>query len=131
MIYYDIKEKTDVYKDKNVLLGSWIYNEYGGKYVFNEDNTYIQYSNSSTDDNYCLGTYKYSYGASSDGVVIRQDENYYYYNLTLKENYCLIMSREIYDEYTKNMVFSIDKNNDNEIIMMNKENQNIFTMTRK
>lgn len=130
-IIHNIEEKTDVYKDKNVLLGSWLYNEYGGTYVFKEDNTYIQYSDSNTNDNYCIGTYKYTYGATADkGVVIRQDENYYYYDLTLNEEYCLIMNKKINDEYQKNMVFSIDKSNKKEIIMMNKENENIFTMTK-
>lgn len=132
VIFNNLEKKEDVYKDKNVLIGSWIYNEYGGTYVFKEDFTYIQYSNTTTDDNYCKGTYKYSYGASGDNdIIIRQDENYYYYTLTLNEESCTIMNKEIIDKYKKNMVFSLNKYKENEIIMMNKENNNIFQMTKK
>ena len=131
-IYKDIKIKTDVYKDINILLGSWTYNEYGGKYVFNKDNTYIQYTNSDTTDNYCKGTYKYHYGATNDkNITMRQDKNYYYYTLNLKEEYCLIMNKKFYDEYTKSMVFGIDKLNESKITMLNKENNNTFTMTKE
>lgn len=131
VIYNNIEKKIDVYKDQNILLGSWTYNEYGGTYIFKEDYTYIQYSNSSTEDNFCKGTYNYTYGASdNNGIIIRQDDNYYYYTLILKEKNCQIMNKVIYDEYTKNMVFSINKYQENEIIMMNKENENIFTMTK-
>lgn len=127
----NIINNTDVYKNENLILGSWNYNEFGGTYNFKDDYTYIQYSNSNKDDNYCTGTYKYHYGATSnDGITIRQDENYYYYDLTLNEDKCIIMGQERIDKYTKNMVFSITKNNISEVIMMNKENNSIFNLEK-
>ena len=127
----NIINNTDVYKNENLILGSWNYNEFGGTYNFKDDYTYIQYSNSNKDDNYCTGTYKYHYGATSnDGITIRQDDNYYYYDLKLNEDKCIIMGQEKIDKYTKNMVFSITKNNITEVIMMNKENNSIFKLEK-
>lgn len=131
-IVNDIHNNTDIYKEENLLLGSWNYNEYGGIYTFKEDNTYIQYSNNDKTDNYCIGTYNYQYGAiSNEGVVIRQDNNYYYYDLTLNEEKCFIMNEERIDKYTKKMVFSINKENKEEVILMNKENNNIFNLIKQ
>lgn len=116
-----IDDKKDVFKDKNILLGSYIYNEYDGKYVFKED-SYIQYSNSDTTDNYCVGKYEYTYGGTSnEGIIIRQDANYYYYDLKLKEDYCIIMGIENYDKYEKKFIVAIDKFNNDNIIFINNE----------
>lgn len=131
-IYNNYQMTIDVFKDENILQGSWIYNEYDGKYTFNNDYTYIQYTNESTKDNYCKGTYKYHYGVTNDkGITIRQDENYYYYTLTLKEEYCLILNKKFYDEYTKIMYLGIKKDNNNEITMINKDNNtNMIYLTK-
>lgn len=130
ILYKNYKKNEDVFKDKNVLMGIWLYNEYGGTYIFNKDYTYIQYSNEYKKDNYCTGKYKYSYGGKSDdGIVIRQDENYYYYNLDLLESYCIIMGKEDYSAYKKEMVFALSKKNKNNILI-NKESENIFTLTK-
>ena len=131
IIINNYKNNIDIHKNENLILGSWIYNEYCGTYIFNNDYTYVQYSNSNMDDNYCTGTYKYHYGATSnDGITIRQDDNYYYYDLELYEEKCIIMGQEKIDKYTKNMVFSITKNNITEVIMMNKENNSIFKLEK-
>lgn len=127
----ELDKNKDVFSDTNILLGSWIYNEYDGTYVFNDDNTYIQYSNKNTEDNYCKGNYKYSYGGkANDGVIIRQDENYYYYNLELKEDYCIITGKESYDKYEKQMVVAINKFNNDDVLFINMENENIFNVKK-
>lgn len=127
----ELDKNKDIFSDTNILLGSWIYNEYDGTYVFNDDNTYIQYSNKNTKDNYCKGKYKYSYGGkANDGVIIRQDENYYYYNLELKEDYCIITGKESYDKYEKQMVVAINKFNNDDVLFINMENENIFNVKK-
>lgn len=132
LIYKQYQQNKDIYDNKNLLLGTWIYNEYEGAYVFNDDYTYIQYTNKDTSNNYCKGTYKYTYGATNNkGLTIRQDENYYYYNLSLKVKECIIMNKKTNDEYTKKMYFGIYKNeNFNEIIFANVETENIFKLTK-
>lgn len=131
IIYKVIITNTDVYKDTNILLGSWIYNEDDGKYVFNDDMTYFQYTNRDTSDNYCTGKYEYKYGAKGDkNLTIRQDDSYYYYTLILKEEMCKIMKKEFYDEYEKKMVFGIEKNNHDNIMMINTDNNNIFKIIK-
>ena len=127
----ELDKNKDIFSDTNILLGSWIYNEYDGTYVFNDDNTYIQYSNKNTEDNYCNGKYKYSYGGkANDGVIIRQDENYYYYNLELKEDYCIITGKESYDKYEKQIVVAINKFNNDDVLFINMENENIFNVKK-
>lgn len=131
-LYKYFQKNKDIHKDKNLLLGSWIYNEYNGTYVFNEDYTFIQYTNSDTKDNYCTGTYKYTYGIQKDkGITIRHDDNYYYYSLTLNINECLIMKKQVNEKYTKKMYFGISKNNNfNEILLANSETENILKLTK-
>lgn len=131
IIMYKEKERlTDKYEGINILLGTWLYNEYGGTYMFNDDYTYIQYSNENTADNYCVGKYNYTYGGiSNDGVIIREDANYYYYNLNLTEDYCIIMGKEDYSKYEKKMVFALNKDKE-ENLLINKESENMFTLTK-
>lgn len=127
----ELDKNKDIFSDTNILLGSWIYNEYDGTYVFNDDNTYIQYSNKNIEDNYCKGKYKYSYGGkANDGVIIKQDENYYYYNLELKKDYCIITGKESYDKYEKQMVVAINKFNNDDVLFINMENENIFNVKK-
>lgn len=131
IIYNNYNKEVDVFKDKNVIIGTWLYNDYGGRYVFREDYTYTQYSNDNDSDNYCVGKYSYSYGGvSSDGVIIKQDENNYYYDLNLKEDYCIIMGKENYDKFEKEIIFSISKQNNDDVWFMNKESNMPFKLTR-
>ena len=132
-IYKNYQINKDIFKDTNLLLGTWKYNEYGGTYIFKDNYTYIQYSNSDTTNNYCKGTYKYTYGATTkEGLKLRQDENYYYYDLSLKESECLIMNKLTKDNYTKKMYFAINKNkNKNEILFANLETENILTLYKQ
>lgn len=130
ILYKEKEQLKDKFEGTNIVLGTWLYNEYGGTYVFKEDNTYIQYSNENTEDNYCVGTYEYTYGGiSNEGVVIREDENFYYYNLNLKEDYCIIMGKEDYSKYEKKMVFALNKDNINNLLI-NKESENMFKLTK-
>lgn len=131
-IYKNYKEKQDIYKDKNLLLGTWIYNEYNGTYTFKDNKTYIQYTNEDKTNNYCKGMYKYSYGATNEkGLTIRQDDNYYYYQLTLNIEECYIMNKQSYDKYTKKIYFAINKNNNkDEILFINAETENFFTIKK-
>lgn len=132
-LYNNYIYNQDIYEDKNLLLGSWIYNEYNGKYIFNDNYTYTQYSNESTDDNYCIGTYEYNYGVTSkSGLFLTQDKNYYYYTLFLKEEYCIIMDKKFNDNFTKTIYFALDKANEeiNEFIFINKDTENMFSLKK-
>ena len=130
ILYKSYLEAIDVNEGVNVVLGTWLYNQYGGTYVFKDDYTYIQYSNSDTSDNYCVGKYEYSYGGiSNDGVIVRQDENYYYYNLDLKEDYCIIMGKEDYSKYEKKMVFALNKGESSNLLI-NKESENVIELKK-
>lgn len=125
-----IDDRKDVFKDRNILLGSYVYNEFDGKYIFKDD-SYIQYSSSDVSDNYCVGKYEYSYGGvSNDGVVMRQDDNYYYYDLKLKEDYCIIMGIENYDKYEKKFVVAIDKSNNDNIIFINLDTEKFIELKK-
>ena len=122
LLHKEKEELTDKYEGINVVLGTWLYNEYGGTYVFKDDYSYIQYSNEDTTDNYCVGKYDYTYGGiSNDGVVIREDANFYYYNLNLNEDYCIIVGKEDYSKFNKKMIFALKKDNDNNNLLINKE----------
>lgn len=130
ILYKSYLEAIDVNEGVNVVLGTWLYNQYGGTYVFKDDYTYIQYSNSDTSDNYCVGKYEYSYGGiSNDGVIVRQDENYYYYNLDLKEDYCIIMGKEDYSKYEKKMVFALNKGESSNLLI-NKKSENVIELKK-
>lgn len=130
--YSNYQENKDIYKDTNLLLGAWIYNEYNGTYVFKDDDTYIQYTNDDKTNNYCKGKYKYSYGATNNkGLTIRQDDNYYYYELLLNIEECYIMNKLSNDKYTKKIFFGIKKdNNSEEILFINSETENILTLNK-
>lgn len=131
-IYKYIKNNTDKYNNTNLLLGTWLYNEYGGTYVFKDDYTFIQYTNKDTTNNYCTGTYKYKYGATQNkGITIRQDENYYYYTLNLNIKKCIIMGKITLDEYSKKIYFGINKNNNiKEITFVNSDTTNKFILKK-
>ena len=124
-------DDIDIFAKKNILLGTWNYNTDGGTYVFNDDYTYIKYRNSNTLDNYCVGNYEYSYGGiSKNNTVIKQDENNYYYNLLLTENYCINYNMKKDDVKEIKMVFGVNKNNYEDLIFIDTQNNYAFKVNK-
>lgn len=131
ILYKEYDNSNDIFKDTNVLLGSWLYNDIGGKYQFNEDNTYFQYISSNNLDNYCAGKYNYSYGGiSNDGVSIKNDDNYCYYTLYLKTDYCIINGNKDNEIDNSTFVFSVNKNEYTDILFMDTTNNNAFKIIK-
>lgn len=120
------------YEGTNVMIGTWSYNENGGVYIFNKDNSYYQYMNENREDNYCTGTYVYQYGYDSEeGIFINEDEAYHYYSLGLNSNYCIINGiKSENEEYDKNMIFGYDKNNLGTGVIVNINAKSFSTITR-
>ena len=124
-------DDVDIFKNKNILLGTWNYNTDGGTYIFKDDYTYTKYRNSNTLDNYCVGNYEYSYGGiSKNNTVIKQDENNYYYNLLLTENYCINYNMKKDDVKEIKMVFGVNKNNYEDLIFMDTQNNYAFKVNK-
>lgn len=120
IIYKNNEIVVDKFSDTNILLGSWLYNNGNGKYIFNEDYSYIDYENSNDLGSYCFGTYEYSHGGTgTDGVVITHDENYYYYDLMMNNIGCINNGNEINYEDTKKFIFGIKKDNYDDLIFIN------------
>lgn len=129
IIYKENKLLLDKYEGINIILGSWIYNNNGGMYIFNNDYTYTQYFSNDTLD-YCTGNYTYSYGGiGDDGVIIRQDDNFYYYNLILTEDYCIINNNREYSNNINEMVFSIGKKN-NTTLLLDKISETVYILSK-
>lgn len=121
----------DVLKDKNILLGSWLYNDIGGTYIFNEDYSYYQYIGSNTLDNYCVGKYEYKYGGTDNaGKIVKQDNFYYYYTLNFKTDYCVINGNKDDEVENNRFVFSVNKDNYEDIIFMDTEKNNAFIVSK-
>ena len=132
ILYNNYGNNNDIFKNTNMLLGNWTYNDIGGNYVFNEDYTYYQYISSNKLDNYCTGKYKYSYGSiSSDGVNIKSDDNYYYYTLDLDIDYCIINSVKDYNIDSSSFIFSINKDDYTDILFMDTTNNNAFKIIKE
>lgn len=124
-------DDVDIFKNKNILLGTWNYNTDGGTYVFNDDYTYIKYKDINTSDNYCVGNYKYSYGGiSKNNTVVKQDENNYYYNLLLTENYCIDYNIKKDEIKEIKMVFGINKNDYKDLIFIDTQNNYAFKVNK-
>lgn len=125
------KKDIDILKDKNILVGDWLYNDINGKYIFNDDYSYYQYISSNRTDNYCYGEYNYSYGGiDNSGMVIKNDGNYYYYTLVLNTNYCIINGIRD-DKITKSeFVFSVNVNDYEDLLFMDKVNNKAFKLTK-
>lgn len=131
MILYkqDSKVDMDIFKDTNILLGTWNYDFGNSSYIFKDNYTYTQYIGS--DSNYCIGTYEYSYGGTSnDGEVITNDDNYYYYDLKLNINYCIIENKKINDNIKELFVFGVNKYDYDDLIFMDIENNYAFKVNR-
>jgi len=130
IILYQTNNNKDKYEGINIILGSWTYNEHGGIYTFKEDNTYIQYFENDKTTNYCQGKYEYTYGGiSKDQTIIKEDKNFYYYNISLKEDYCNINNIDDYSKYQKNLIFALGKNN-NEKLLINPKTQAIYNIKK-
>ena len=124
-------DNIDIFKDKNILLGTWIYNELNGKYVFNSDYSYIQYISSYTKDNYCIGKYDYSYGGVDDnGNIIKFDDIYYYYTLNLHTDYCVLNMDKDTTIDNSSFVFLVNKNDSNSLLFMDTDKDIAFSITK-
>lgn len=117
------RDKIDPYRDINVLLGNWNYNTNGGYYNFNDDKTYFQYLSDNKEDDYCKGTYRYTFGyQDKNDISIKQDVDFAYYTLILNPETCLFggmetTTKEILDE--KRIIFGYGKLNNSTSVMMN------------
>lgn len=131
ILYNDYMENIDIFKDVNFLIGTWDYNEFGGVYIFNDDFTYTQYGEEDTSDNYCIGSYEYSHGGSSDnGSIIMKDYNYYYYDLILKEESCIILGKKDNKRQVKKIVIGINIDDYDDLIFMDTKNNNAFKVVK-
>lgn len=120
--------KTNIYLNDNVLLGNWIYNDKGGRYIFT-DNDYTQFSTNEENNNYCIGKYDYSYGMYNDNKVTYQDNKYYYYSLVLRIDYCYINSEYRYNYDDEQLYFAVNKSNKEDIFFM-ESNGNTFKLNK-
>jgi len=130
ILYKEYNLNTDIFKNKNILLGTWKYNENGGTYLFNDNYTYKEYASSNKEDKYCSGKYNYNYGGLSNETIIKQDDNYYYYTLYFKEEYCVINSIKVYKDNDYTFVFGVNKNNYKDLIFINTNDNYAFKVTK-
>lgn len=136
VLYYYLYYKPnyiDPNVSKNVLVGTWQYNLEGGTYVFNKDNSYIQYMTNNNDDNYCEGYYSYEYGYETTDGIITKDPDIIYYHLVLNTKTCVITGIEkSYDgeDYKKDMVFLYRTNNPSKSMLTNTKSQTTFNLTK-
>ena len=132
-LYYKPKY-TDPNIKENIFIGTWTYNTSGGTYVFSEDYTYYQYITNDITDNYCLGTYRYTYGIENAyGITTYQDYDYYYYVMRLNPSECIISGKTQEDttKFNKDMIFGFNKFDSNtKSIIINASSENIFYLTK-
>ncbi len=125
----------DPNEGKNILIGSWEYNNSGGTYIFNKDFTYEQYVSDDKSDNYCKGKYKYEYGYETEnGKLIRQDVDYTYYYVILTHDECVINS-QLEDtpdnSFDKRMVFGYGKISPKESVIVNIATDKYYVLTQR
>lgn len=122
----------DIFKDTNILVGNLGYNFDVSAYIFNDDFSYIHYDDIKNKDNYCAGTYYYSFGGiGKNNEIIYEDNNYYYYNLYFKKNYCILdEEKEIFNSDIR-FVFGINKNDYNDFTFIDITNNHAFKVVRK
>ena len=126
IILYNNYNDIDIFEDKNILVGTWSYNYDTSSYIFNDDNTFFQYNDTNDKDNYCTGTYRYSYGGTSkNGDIIKHDDTYYYYDLNLDIDYCFIDS-----EKDNVFIFGINKDDYNDLIFIDSKNNYAFKLKK-
>ena len=122
---------------KNILIGTWEYNDIGGTYVLNEDHTYYQYVSSDKKDNYCTGRYKYSFGYedSEAGTMLLTDPDFIYYTLTLNPSKCMVEGKidaSSETKYAKIMMFMYSKgiNSNTKSIIINTNTDNSYKLNK-
>ena len=124
------QDSHDPYFDSNVLLGTWIFNDYGGSYIFNDDFSFIRYNTDNADDNYCKGTYNYTYGGiSKNKEVIKEDEHFYYYNLDLDIDFCYNDGYYFKNDNVQQLIFALGKNNDT-FLLIDKTEEIMFYLKK-
>lgn len=125
------KINIDVFQGKNLLLGTWNYNLNNSGYVFSDDYSFIQYDDFRNKDNYCSGTYNYSYGGTGkDGKVIYEDNNNYYYDLEIKIDYCFVDKNKIASNKIDYFIFGINKNNYSDLTFIDISNNYAFKVEK-
>lgn len=134
-LYNDYKYNYDVYSNTNLLDGTWRRINYSYKIMFLNDNSYKIYTDLDNEDNYCFGSYKYSYGGTSEnGNVIKYDKNYLYYDLVLENEYCVNNGIKGNDNYETNYIFGVKKNSKKnsikEIMFIDKDSKEVFLVRR-
>lgn len=123
----------DPNEGENVIVGTWLYNEMGGEYIFNEDLTYTQYVREDKDDNYCVGRYKYEYGYTyKDGESVLNDIVYDYYTIKIYSDYCIVNgNKEKKNKYDKVLGFGYSKVPSQQNFIINLESENLYYLTKK
>lgn len=134
-LYNDYKYNYDVYSSTNLLDGTWRRINYQYKIMFLNDNSYKIYIDLDNEDNYCFGSYKYSYGGTNEnGNVIKYDKNYLYYDLVLENEYCVNNEIKENDNYEKNYIFGVKKNSKKnsikEIMFIDKNSKEVFLVRK-
>ena len=127
VLYNNYKMNIDIEFDDNILMGTFNYVNYEDSYIFNEDNTFIHYFDIDK-NNYCSGSYSYSYGAiDSDGNMIKQDKENYYFDLYFDINSCILD-----DDYNDKVryVVSLNKVDNNSLIFMDIDNNMAYMVNR-
>ena len=128
------KEET---KNDNILVGTWGTLPNGGYFEIYNDNTYIEYLEKDKENNYCKGTYEYSYGFEVPGnkdQFIESDPDYNYYTVTLTPSECVIGGKKEnnldYLSVDRNLVFMISSNQEEQSIILN-INTNVYNKVTK
>lgn len=132
-IFYYRANFVDPHENKNVIIGTWLYNENGGVYIFNDDYTYFQYATNNTDDNYCKGNYSYSFGyESNEGKLLLSDKDYIYYHLLLNPTECIVSGvKDKKAKYKKEMIFSYPKRDVLSPIITNISSEKYFILKQQ
>ena len=74
---------------------------------------------------------KYFYGGSGDnGTIIKQDDTYYYYDLTLSENYCIYDNNEFISNVTQKLVFGVNKRDYTDLVFIDTAKANAFPVVK-
>lgn len=127
VLYNNYKMNIDIEFDDNILVGTFEYINYEDSYILNEDNSFIHYFDINK-NNYCTGTYSYSYGAvDNKDKIIKQDKNNYYFNIVFKIDNCNIDS-----DYNNEVryVISLNKSDSNSLIFMDIDNNMAYMVDR-
>jgi len=126
------KNYSDIFVNKNIMLGSWNYGNTDIVYIFNEDYTFFKYIDYNDINNYCTGNYTYSYGGTGlNGEVIKNYDDIYYYDLVLNMDYCVINNEEISDIINEFFIVGINKNNFNDLRFIAIDNNSAVKLIRK